>query len=165
MVRSGFGGHTVKKILARSSDFVNKQIKGETGDLFIICSGINDSAMGNKEKYAIPPTYKQQLSDLVDMIYEAHPDADVILMTPTYVGSDGSTLRMHVNAMKALAEERQIALIDLNKLWMDHWVEGGENYGQGDWLNPPPNGDSCHPSDAGHEAIADEMIRCLFGVN
>ena len=61
--------------------------------------------------------------------------------------------------MRALAEERQIALIDLNKLWMDHWVEGAGEYGQGDWLNT----DSCHPTDIGHEAIADEMIRCLFG--
>ncbi len=162
VVRSGFGGHTVKKITARSHDFINKEIKGETGDLFIICSGINDSAMGNKEKYAIPPKYKQQLSDLIDMIYAAHPDADVILMTPTYVGQDGSTLRMHANAMRALAEERQIALIDLNKLWMDHWIEGSENYGQRDWLNSGVE-DSCHPSDIGHEAIADEMIRALFG--
>ena len=161
VVRSGFGGHTVKKITARSHDFINKKIKGETGDLFIICSGINDSAMGNKEKYAIPPKYKQQLSDLVDMIYAAHPEADVILMTPTYVGQDGSSLRMHVNAMKALAEERQIALIDLNKLWMDHWIKGSENYGQREWLK---EGDSCHPTDIGHEAIADEMIRALFGV-
>ena len=162
VVRSGFGGHTVKKITARSSDFINKKIKGETGNLFIICSGINDSSMGNSEKYAIPPKYKQQLSDLVDMIYAAHPDAEVILMTPTYVGKDGSTLRMHANAMRALAEERQIALIDLNKLWMDHWIEGSENYGQRDWLNSGVE-DSCHPSDIGHEAIADEMIRALFG--
>ena len=165
VVRSGYGGNTVKRITARSTDFINKKIKGETGNLFIICSGINDSATSNKDKYASPPVYKQQLSDLIDMIYESHPDADVILMTPTFVGNDGSTIAMYAKYMRDLAKEREIALIDLNKLWMDHWVKGGENYGQGDWLNPPPDGDSCHPSDAGHEAIADEMIRCLFGVN
>ena len=162
VVRSGFGGHTVKKITQRSSDFINKKIKGETGNLFIICSGINDSTRSNLEKYATPPTYKKQLSDLVDMIYASHPDADVILMTPTYVGNDGSTIAMYAQYMRNLAQERQIALIDLNKLWMDHWVKGGENYGQGDWLNSGTN-DSCHPSDIGHEAIADEMIRCIFG--
>ena len=165
VVRSGYGGNTVKRIIARSTDFINKKIKGETGNLFIICSGINDSSVGNSEKYASPLLYKQQLGNLIDMIYESHPDADIILMTPTYVGSDGSTIAMYAKFMRNLAEERQIALIDLNKLWMDHWIEGSENYGQRDWLNPPPNGDSCHPSDAGHEAIADEMMRCLFGVN
>ena len=94
------------------------------------------------------------------MIYESHPDADIILMTPTYVGYDGSWLTMHANAMRALAKEREIALIDLNKLWMDHWIEGAGEYGQGDWLDT----DSCHPTNKGHEAIADEMIRALFGI-
>ena len=159
VVRSGYGGNTAKRLIDRSSDFINKEINGETGNLFIICVGINDSLVNTPEKYVIPPKYKQQLSELIDMIYESHPDADIILMTPTYVGYDGSWLIMHANAMRALAKERQIALIDLNKLWMDHWVEGAGEYGQGDWLNT----DSCHPTDIGHEAIADEMIRCLFG--
>ena len=159
VVRSGYGGNTAKKLMDRSSDFINKEINGETGNLFIICVGINDSLINTPEKYVIPPTYKKQLSELIDMIYEGHPDADIILMTPTYVGYDGSWLIMHANAMRALAKERQIALIDLNKLWMDHWVEGAGEYGQGDWLNT----DSCHPTDIGHEAIANEMIRALFG--
>ena len=159
VVRSGYGGNTAKRLIDRSSDFINKEINGETGNLFIICVGINDSLQNTPEKYVIPPKYKQYLNDLIDMIYESHPDADIILMTPTYVGYDGSWLTMHVNAMKTLAKEREIALIDLNKLWMDHWVEGAGEYGQGDWLDT----DSCHPTDKGHEAIADEMIRCLFG--
>ena len=73
---------------------------------------------------------------------------------------------MHLYSKKIfeISTEREIAVVDLHKLWMDHWVKDAENFGQGDWLNPAPDGDSCHPSDVGHEAIADEIIRCLFGV-
>ena len=161
VVRCGIGGNTVKRIIARSSDFIGKEINGQMGNLFIICSGINDSSSGNAQKYAPPRTYKEQLGTLVDMIYATHPEADIILMTPTYAG-DGTSLNPYATVMTQLAKERSIALIDLHKLWMDHKIAGAENYGQGDWLNSGTN-DSCHPSDIGHEAIADEMIRALFG--
>ena len=165
VARCGIGGNTVKSILARSSDFVGKELRGKTGDLFIIMSGINDyySTFYDKTKYATPPTYKTQLNTLIDMIYEGHPDADIIIMTPTFVGDDGKGLNMYAQKIHEISSERGIAVIDQHKLWMDHWVEGAENFGQGDWLNSGPDGDSCHPSDVGHEAIADEMIRCLFG--
>ncbi len=160
VTRCGIGGNTVKRIINRSHDFVGKELRGVTGDLFIIMSGINDSSAGNAEKYASPPAYKTQLNELLDMIYAEHPEADVILMTPTYCGNDGRTLDMYAKQMKDVAAERGIALIDQQQLWMDHWLKGAPNYGQGDWL---AEGDSCHPTDIGHEAIADYMIKCLFG--
>ena len=130
-------------------------------------SGINDydSRTYDMSKYASPKQYQNQLNTLIDMIYEGHPDADIIIMTPTYVGNDGKGLDLYAKMIHELSSEREIAVIDLHKLWMDHWVEGAENYGQGDWLNSGEDGDSCHPSDVGHEAIADEMIRCLFGID
>ena len=160
VVRCGIGGNTVKRIIDRSYDFIGKKIRDNTGDLFIIMSGINDSSSGNAAKYASPPAYKKNLSTLLDMIYAEHPEADVILMTPTYSGNDGRTLDMYAKQMIDLGAERNIPVIDMHQLWMDHWVKGAENYGQGDWL---ADGDSCHPTDIGHEAIADYMIKCLFG--
>lgn len=167
VARCGIGGNTVKSIIARSSDFIGKELRGRTGDLFIIMSGINDydSRTYDMSKYASPKQYQNQLNTLIDMIYEGHPDADIIIMTPTYVGNDGKGLDLYAKMIHELSSEREIAVIDLHKLWMDHWVEGAENYGQGDWLNSGEDGDSCHPSDVGHEAIADEMIRCLFGID
>ncbi len=160
IARCGIGGNTVKRIINRSHDFIGKELRGVTGDLFIIMSGINDSSAGNAEKYASPPAYKTQLNKLLDMIYAEHPEADIILMTPTYCGNDGRTLDMYAKQMKDVAAERGIALIDQHQLWMDHWLKGAPNYGQGDWL---AEGDSCHPTDIGYEAMADYMIKCLFG--
>ena len=161
VVRCGIGGNTVKRIIDRSYDFIGKKIRNQTGDLFIIMSGINDSSSGNAAKYASPPAYKKNLNTLLDMIYAEHPNADIILMTPTYSGNDGRTLDMYAKQMKDIGAEREIPVIDQHQLWMDHWVKGAEHYGQGDWL---ADGDSCHPTDIGHEAIADYMIQCLFGI-
>ena len=165
VARCGIGGNTIKSIVARSKDFVGKEIRKQKGDLFIIMTGINDfySSTYDITKYVAPPLYKTQFNTLIDMIYEKHPDADIILMTPTFVSKDGKGLDLYAKAIFQLASERNLPVIDQHKLWMDHWIEGSENYGQREWLNPPPDGDSCHPSDIGHEAIADEMIRALFG--
>jgi len=159
VARCGIGGNTVKRIINRSYDFIGKELRGTTGDLFIIMSGINDSAAGNIEKYASPPAYKTQLNELIDMIYAEHPEADIILMTPTFSGSDGRGLDMYAKQMKDIAAERQIALIDQHQLWLDHYEKGSGKYNQGDWLEM----DTCHPTDIGYEAMADYMIKCLFG--
>ena len=58
--------------------------------------------------------------------------------------------------MLELLHIENIAVIDQHKLWMEHYDESAPNYGQGDWL---ADGDSCHPTDIGHEAIADYMIK------
>ena len=158
VVRCGIGGDTIKKITDRSSDFIGKEIDGKTGDLFIISSGINDSGMNKPQTYAPPSKYAQNINALLDKIYAAHPDADVILMTPTYYG-DGTILDKYSDAMKNVAATRNIAIIDQHQLWMDHKVEGAPNYGQGDWLTT----DDCHPSDIGCKSMAEEMIRALFG--
>lgn len=158
VVRCGIGGDTIKKITDRSTDFIGKEIDGQTGNLFIISSGINDAGMNNPQTYAPPAKYAQNINALLDKIYATHPDADIILMTPTYFG-DGTTLDKYSDAMKKVAADRNVAIIDQHQLWMDHKVEGAEHYGQGDWLT----NDDCHPSDIGCEAMAKEMIRALFG--
>ena len=72
----------------------------------------------------------------------------------TRASSDETTYVAYV------AEARQIPLIDLHKAWMDHLVIGTENYGQQDWLSGVV-GDSCHPSDIGHKAIAQTILDSL----
>ena len=159
VARCGIGGDTVARVLDRTGDFINKEIRGQTGKLFTICLGINESWTGTP-KYAAPSTYKRQLGELVDAIYAAHPDADIILMTPPFVGDNPRQLDLYAKAVRDLAKSKSIACIDLNEMWKDHYVEGADNYGQGDWLF-----DNCHPTDIGHEAIADKMISSIFGIN
>ena len=152
IARCGLGGDTVEKTLKRTDDFINKEINKRTGDLFTICLGINDSW----PKGPTPDEYKASLGRLVDAIQAAHPEADIILMTPTYVTDNPSNpLVRYANAMKALADERELAYIDLNAIFNANYAKSEPE----DWL-----ADNCHPNDAGYNAIANEMIRCLFGV-
>ena len=158
VVRSGVCGDTIKLIIDRQSDFINKEIDGKTGDLFIISTGINDAGI-NGPKYVPLTEYKTYLKSLVATIKENHPNADVIFMTPTYFGSTGKPLDPYAKRMTLAGAELHVGVIDLHKLWMDHWVEGAEHYGQGDWLTT----DDCHPSDIACVAMAEEMMHCLFG--
>ena len=152
IARCGLGGDTVEKTLRRTDDFINKEINKRTGDLFTICLGINDSWPGGPT----PDEYKASLGRLVDAIQAAHPEADIILMTPTYITDNSSNpLVRYANAMKALADERGLAYIDLNAMFNENYAKSEPE----DWL-----ADNCHPNDAGYNAIANEMIQCLFGI-
>ena len=161
VARCGIGGNTVRRLLNRKQDFIGKEIDGRLGDLFLIVAGINDSLVKDPAKYTEPTQYHANLYELLDEIERANPEADVILMTPTYYG-DGSTadipLSEYAEEMRRVAKEKCLPLVDLHALWMQHLVVGGPLYGQGDWLVS----DKCHPSDKGHAAIAAEILRVLF---
>lgn len=166
VVRCGIGGNTAKRLLNRKSDFIGRRIDGKLADLFIICVGINDSLKEDSGKYATDNVYKENLNRLIDEIKTAMPNTDIILMTPTYndLGiSQESSLDSYANAMISIAKERQIPVIDLHKMWMEHMLIGGDNYGQGAWLSGR-KGDCCHPSPQGHLAIANEILRCVWRV-
>lgn len=164
VVRSGIGGNTVQRLLNRQNDFIGKSLGGHTADLFIVMVGINDAIESNPSKYAPPAVYLENLRTLVALIQDKHPDADLILMTPTY-NDDGLTPTSHLepyaDAMRTLCREQSIPLIDQHRIWMEHQVVGGENFGQGSWLSGL-RGDACHPSDVGHAAIADAILQALF---
>ncbi len=169
VVRSGIGGNTVARLLKRKSDFLGTVIENKKADLFIIKSGINDALYhvdNEGQKRVEPDVYKANLNTLLTEIAKSNPDADVILMTPTvnddHTKKTTSQLDIYAEKMKEVASEWGIPVIDLHKLWMDHIDKNAANYGLGDWLTTKP-GDLCHPSPKGHEAIAKEMIRAMFG--
>lgn len=165
VVRCGIGGNTAGRLLLRRSDFIGREIDGKCADLFVICVGINDSLRNDPSKYTPVKEYRKNLCLLLNEIEAGAPDADVIFMTPTYNDtglSAESTVDAYAEAMIGVAKDRDIPVVDLHKLWMEHLTVGGECYGQGDWLCGRL-GDCCHPSDLGHAEIAAEMIRCIFG--
>lgn len=169
VVRSGIGGNTVARLLKRKSDFLGKAVANKAADLFIIKSGINDALNyvdSEGQKHLEPDVYKATLNTLLTEIAKSNPNADVILMTPTvnddHTKQTYSQLDIYATKMKEVAAEWGVPVIDLHKLWMDHLDKNAANYGSGDWLTTKP-GDLCHPSPKGHEAIAKEMIRALFG--
>ncbi len=167
VVRCGIGGNTVQRILNRKSDFIGKEIEGRTADLFFINAGINDALKSDAKKYISEEGYRTNLEILIDEIKKGNPCADIVLMTPTYndLGIEPvSHLDPYVAQMIDVAEKYGIPVIDLHHTWMEHLNVGGENYGQGDWLCGV-EGDSCHPSDKGHEEIAKNIISVLFSDN
>ncbi len=159
--RCGIGGNSTRRLLRRRADFIGKELEGRTGDLFLIVVGINDTIDKVPDKFAPPSLYAEHLNTLIDDIERTHPDADVVLMTPTYYdyGTERvSRLDPYVHEMKQIAAARKIPLIDLHALWMDHLVIGADHNGQGDWLDT----DRCHPTDAGHAAIGMEIATHLL---
>ncbi|MBE6756997.1 MAG: hypothetical protein E7552_00395 [Ruminococcaceae bacterium] len=164
VVRSGVGGNTVKRLLSRSADFVNKTIDHHGANLFFINAGINDAIREDPQKFAAPDEYTADLHLLITRIQEAHPDAAIVLMTPTYNDSGNrntSVLDPYAVAMRNVAKDRGLPLIDLHAVWMQHLQIGGKNYGQDNWLSGVPD-DRCHPSDHGHAVIANIIFRHIF---
>ncbi len=161
VVRCGVGGNTVRRLLNRRDDYAGREFDGRVGDLFFIMLGINDSLIKTPEKYVTPEQYKKDLCELLDLLATTNPEADAVLMTPTYY-HDGSAptsyLDLYAEQMIEVAKEQRLPLIDLHRMWMDHMVIGGAGNGQGDWL---PH-DKCHPGDKGHAVLAEEILRALF---
>ena len=162
VVRSGYGGNTVQRLINRKEDFIGHSFEDTDADLFIISVGINDSIYWNSEKYVTPAQYQENLRTLLDLIHNAHPDADVILITPTWYaeGKPGNNLLdPYAHAMLALAAEESLPCLDMHKIWSEHWSADAPNSGHGDWLY---DGDKCHPGDIGHAAFADALLNFLF---
>ena len=164
VVKSGVGGNSVRRVLDRRGDFIGKKVEGHVADLYIIMLGINDSMTNRPQKYVTPEVFEENYRELLLSIETGNPDADILLMTPTY-DDEGKTatsrLEPYVDRVKKIVMDKNIPLVDQHRVWMDHLTVGGDIYGQGDWLSGV-EGDCCHPSDIGHRAIADELLRSLF---
>lgn len=163
VVRSGYGGNTVQRLINRKEDFIGHPFEDTDADLFMISVGINDSIFWISEKYATPAQYQENLRTLLQLIRDAHPKADVILITPTWYayGDEGKDIvGPYAEAMLALAKELDVPCLDMHGLWQAHHVPGERNFGHGDWLY---DGDRCHPGDVGHAAFADALLKFVFG--
>ncbi len=148
-VRSGVGGNTVARAIARKEDFCRPL--GRMPDIYFTMFGINDALAEDKEKYVSPDVFYRNYQELLGELRKASPAAELVLMTPTY-NDDGKTPESHLlpycEMVKLLASETGAHLIDTHALWMAHLKVGTEHYGQGDWLSDKL-GDQCHFSPKG----------------
>ena len=162
LVKSGVGGDTVKRAIARADDFIGAFQEGKEPDVFLLMFGIND-ALDDPQKFVTPEEYYANYTILYDRIRKAHPQAAVVLMTPTYNDSGKShtsCLDAYADMVKLLAEKTGSQLIDLHRVFMEHLVIGAEHYGQGDWLSGKV-GDYCHLSPRGSAAVAKHIFDAL----
>lgn len=156
VARCGIGGNTVRRAIRRIDDFKGEMLGIKNPDLYFFMFGINDALKCDKKKFVEAPQYKSDLKELLDEVISSNPEAKIILMTPTY-NEDGtkptSHLEPYCDAMKEVAKEYNLPVIDTHALWMDHLIVGSENHGQRDWLSTVEH-DCCHFSPKGAKETA-----------
>ena len=151
LVKSGVGGDTVQRAINRFDDYAGDFINGERPDLFLLMFGINDALASDPDKFVSPEQFYNNYALLCDMLKKGNPNAEIVLMTPTYNDngtSAQSCLDPYCEKVIELARKNGFQYIDMHKLWMEHLIVGSENYGQRDWLSGA-EGDSCHFSKKG----------------
>lgn len=151
LVKCGVGGDTVQRAINRFDDYAGEFINGEKPDLFLLMFGINDALASDPDKYVSPERFYNNYAVLCDMLKNSNPNAEIVLMTPSYndegIGTQ-SCLDPYCEKAIELARKNGFQYIDMHKHWMEHLIVGSENYGQRDWLSGA-EGDLCHFSQKG----------------
>ena len=146
LVKSGVGGDTVQRSINRFDDYSGEFFNGERPDLFLLMFGINDAIASDPDKFVFPENFYLHYSELCSMLKKSNPNAEIVLMTPTY-NDEGtctqSRLDNYCEKVIELARKNGFQYIDTHKLWMEHLIVESDNYGQRDWLSGAI-GDTCH---------------------
>ena len=153
VVRNGVGGNTVVRAHNRIDDFTGTLANGKTPDITFMMFGINDSITVVEEKYATPEQFKINYKKLTDDVKKRNPDTCIILMGATF---NDFSVTEHCEKTRQLAKEEGFPFIDMHKLWMEHYVDGADNFGQGDWL--VGGTDACHFTPLSAEISAKYMF-------
>jgi len=165
VTRNGIGGNTLMKIFNRPQDYTGVFTSGTLSlkpDLILCMIGVNDSLEIYTTRYVPAEDFKQGLIAFVKQIRNTHPKCDVAYITPTWVGDNTTNvtdLDDYAEAMKEVSYIEGTGLVDVHKLFVDHWVLGAANYGQGDWMT---SDDPYHPTAIGHAAIGAEIFNMIF---
>lgn len=151
VIRSGVGGNTVLRALARKRDFTGILPSKTRSDYIFTMFGINDALRSDKSKYVSPAEFKENYRTLIDVLKRDTPNAEIFIMTAT---TNDQNINAHVAATHELIREEKLGIIDLNALWNAHYDKTSENFGHGDWLA----NDACHPTYEAAEAMANEIF-------
>lgn len=158
IIKNGIGGNTVQRAMNRIDDFTGTLANGSEPDVIFMMFGINDALKSDPKKYVTAEQFKINYKALLDEVRNRNPKAFIIIIAATY---NDQSVDEHCKKSKELAEEENIPYIDLHKLWMDHYREDADHFGQGSWLEN--NEDACHPTpEAAHilaQKICDEFLK------
>ncbi|UFT98863.1 SGNH/GDSL hydrolase family protein [Radiobacillus kanasensis] len=119
----------------------------EHPDLITIEFGTNDSNR-NKKAYVPPEEFKMLLWHLVERLQQAPSNPKIILVTTWNRGQD-SLKYDHI--IKAVAEERDIAVANIQNVWMNRT----DTCGPDKLVTYNGLSDNWHPNDKGHQEIAE----------
>jgi len=149
VVNAGIGGHTTANGLAR----FEKDVLAQNPTAVVIMFGLNDSWIddGKTASRLTVAEYRQNLQTMVKALKSRGPT--VILMTPNpaiapkYGPERNITLRPYVDAVRDLAREERLELVDVYARFAELPLEGIE-------LNSLFT-DAMHPNPSGQKLIAD----------
>ncbi len=159
LIGAGIGGNKIYDLFLR----LEKDVLNKTPDVVVIWVGVNDvwhkSMMGTGTDY-----------DKFGLFYDAvvqkiqAKGAKVILVTPAVIGErydqsnpqDGE-LNLYSNWIRKYASEKQIALVDCRKLFLDYSVKNNpKNVDKGILTY-----DRVHLNDAGNQLVADAVWEAI----
>lgn len=147
----------------------------QKNDLVLIQFGHNDAAENKPERYTNITAYKEYLRLYVHQAREKQ--AIPVLLTPVarnYPWQNGKLSNVHggyPQAMKEVAQELNVQLIDLTQLSMDHFAAKGQDYVTANYFMHLPPGkyeaypegltDNTHFKEAGAQAVAQLVFEGL----
>lgn len=137
------------------------QVMPKDADIIIVFGGTNDSGHGDAdmgdENSTDNYTFNGALNNLIKQLQNDYPAAKIIFLTPLHrigeencMNNTGYILKDYTNAIIAAAKRHNIFLIDLfNEINLDPYDQT---------LVP----DGLHPSDKGHEVLAEFIAEKLI---
>jgi len=145
------GGHKVTDLLKR----VDEDVLSKKPTLVVIQIGVNDASAG-----VTPELFKVQLEELIGKLQ--HGGARVVQCTCTcriegYNAENAMDKKLDALAevARGIAKEKQLALVDLRKAFIDFWkVNNPENKPKGVLTY-----DGNHWTETGHKYVAEQMLK------
>jgi lysophospholipase L1-like esterase len=144
------GGHTVPQLLER----LDRDVLSKKPTIVVIQIGCNDA------RRLPAATFKAGLEELIDRLHKAK--VQVVQCSLTSVGEkhdgtnkDDPKLEEFAQIAREVARAKDVPLNDLRKAFVDHWKKNN--------LDNKPNGlltyDGNHFNDAGHQFVAEQMLK------
>ena len=147
-VNKGVPGNTVSDLYAR----LEKDVISENPNVVSILIGVNDTA--TYQKNISDEEFKTVYKNIITTIKAKLPNTKIILMTPFIFKKNGSysidVLQGRINAVKELATQYTLTLVDTNAL-----IVSKQQSGQIDIYAD----DGVHPNANGAKLIAEEWIK------
>ncbi len=156
VIRSGVGGNTVVRAMARMQDFTGILPSGTHSDYIFTMFGINDALRSDPAKYVPAEKFKENYRTFLRLLKMKEPCARIVIMTAT---TNDQSIDAHVQASCELAEEEGVQLIDLHALWKKQYDPAKGNFGYGDWLAM----DACHPTPKVTQIMGRKIMDDIIG--
>ncbi|CAM4005370.1 rhamnogalacturonan acetylesterase [Lederbergia lenta] len=159
------GGRSTKTFVEESRlDAILEEISAN--DYLLIQMGHNDSSINRPERYTEPSTtYKQYLRLYIDGARKKH--AIPILITPVgrlhvVHGKFINDFPNYCQAMKEVAEEKNVPLIDLNYISLNYFTSIGYEAAEKLFMISVDGEDCTHYTEAGAEKVAEMVAKELM---